>query len=580
MRLRSRLYLLALTLTLLGTSLLGRNASGQITAVVGGGFASPTYVNLYWDTEWDTHHTAMPKAVLDSFTASIVATSYFGGLSEYGVRSASFAGGFLPNSSCWPMAPPNVGFYDPVLPSIIGFLNCELQHGGIPTGPQVIYNIILPNGVIENDGFGAKKFCIASSDGGMDVSWHFHETPYTPEAVVAIGIAGINLVPTTTNTEALTVLVTALNNVAGGPGGPFYTISSVDGRCGTFTNNLLHEMAEAASDPVPPVSVITNGGTGEIVDDCGTQTASTPFVASISKGPFTTAAAISAPQYWSNANQKCVQGFNPDIQPAFTVATSGNGANTTFAVSGSGLGTLPNSSPLPANTLPYLGLVDSTQGWEAGNLLNNDAVGLNIVSWSNSGVIIQGLNSQGNNLVMKAGDNLSLWACNPVLGQCNTAAVSLQSDAPQLKISMATAPGLNLLFDVSIDGQTVLANSAAGSTGWQMLTAGTHIVGVRSTNNGLFKAEFSGACDANGHVTLNAGDNQICRVVNVMASGCPSGDHCCGEVTASGCSPACVPNTVACQPLCPTGTNKCCGGPSASGRCSGTCIKSPPQSCQ
>ncbi len=77
----------------------------------------------------------MPKDALDNFTAALVNSSYFQGLAEYGLKSAAYAGGFLPNGSCTQKAPDSVGFYDPINPSIIGFLECELDHDhDIPQG--------------------------------------------------------------------------------------------------------------------------------------------------------------------------------------------------------------------------------------------------------------------------------------------------------------------------------------------------------------------------------------------------------------------------------------------------------------
>src|SRR5258708_21305115 len=164
----------------------------NITSSVGNGLSSPVYVNLYWDTNWDADNPSMPKSVLDSFTASILKSSYFGGLAEYGVGPPSFGGGFLPQWNwCTPKAPTTVGFYDPSGPSIMGFLQCELQHGGIPQGPQVVYNIILPTGSLESDFLGNFTFC----KNAPGVAWHFHQTPYTPEAVSALLLGPFSVAP-------------------------------------------------------------------------------------------------------------------------------------------------------------------------------------------------------------------------------------------------------------------------------------------------------------------------------------------------------------------------------------------------
>src|SRR5262249_3683086 len=149
------------------------------------------------------------------------------------------------------------------------------------------------------------------------------------------------------------------------PGGPVYTISSADSRCGNFINNLVHEMVEAATDPFPPLAVILNGGNGEIVDICDDENApaSMPFVPPTSVLPtrtgfptsrrFTTSATISVPAYWSNEQQACLAltgetptgrlpgGGTVPRQVSFPirnlplhVTTTGNGATISFTISG------------------------------------------------------------------------------------------------------------------------------------------------------------------------------------------------------------------------------------------------------
>ncbi|HEV3184556.1 MAG TPA: hypothetical protein VGZ49_06720 [Xanthobacteraceae bacterium] len=558
--------------------------------MAGNAFPAPIYVNLYWDTNWDADHPTMPKSVIDAFTAAMTTSTFFSGLSEYGVESASFAGGFLPDPACPAKAPPRPGFYDPGAPSIAGFLNCELQHG-VPSGPQVIYNIILPAGSVESDAIlGSSHFCAGA---GSATAWHFHETPYTPEAVLAI--AG------TIVTGQPGLLLAVLAQVADGKGRPVYTITSADPSCDALTLNLMHEMVEAASDPFPPTAVIASG-IGEAVDFCDARNdvITTPFVPHLPSGlpaePFTnpfdpnTMTGVGARSYWSNARQSCLIGFANSVTPvaadgtAPTVTMAGNGAGMSFTITGIGFGALPAAFPLAAGLLPYLSVEDNTQGWKAGNLLNNNPIRLNVTSWSDDTITIDGLDlasSKLSNVVMKPGDDMIFWVCNPGSGRCSVSRKPLvEPGNPQLEVRFANAPNVSTLFDVLIDGTVVAANSSGGSTGWRALGPGPHTVGMRATRPGFYKAIFSGACDANGRVVLAAGDSRLCTVVNLLSGGCSDGQHCCGVLSASGCSTGCVPNATACRPLCGPGTNKCCGAPSPDGRCDGTCIKSPPQSCE
>ena len=403
------------------------------TAVVGHALSSPVYVNLYWDAKWDADNPSMPKDELDEFTATLLSSSYFGGLSEYGVATPSFGGGLLPDTQCTQKAPSRVGFYAPFDPSISDFLQCELDHGGIPQGSQVVYNVMLPSGSLESDLFGARTLCT----GGPN-AWHFHQTPYTTEAKIALGLALLGL--TTGGTAgALEVFLGVLELLQGGP---LYTIVSADPRCGNFINNLVHEMAEAASDPFPPTKVILSGS-DETVDICDDRNAlaSVPFVPQPGKvlppkqsfpasGRFTTSSIISVPQYWSNAGQKCITGFTDTTMPSgsgsgpLRPAITGNGAAISLTFTGSGFGSLPNhpawNPPWNIN-LPYIAIQNETQGWQAGNTLNSDFVTLNVSSWSDTTIAINGLNFNIGNLVMQPGDRFSTGCAIPPRETVNSA---------------------------------------------------------------------------------------------------------------------------------------------------------------
>lgn len=566
-----------------------------ITGVVGNSLSAPVFVNLYWDTNWDAHNPSMTRQQLDTFTTALLSSSYFGRLSEYGVGAATYAGSFLPAPQCTQQAPSSVGYYDPVNASIIGFLQCELDHGGVPQGSQVVYNVILPSGSIESDFFGTFKFCA----GAPALAWHFHQTPYSPQAVLVLGATLLGAA-TGGVQGALSALLLALNGLSGGP---LYTISSADPRCGSFTHNLLHEMVEAVSDPFPPQSVIQNqiltGNGGEIIDICDVMKGvlpSHPFVPSVfplsntsfpvSSG-FTNAGTINVPQYWSNSGQTCNTGFTNTVAPtllAQNIAITGNGAAATFTLTGNGFGTLPPPLTTPTSAaLPYVAIQDQSQGWQIGNSLNTDQVTFNTL-WSDTKITINGINFSNANLIMKPGDNLIFWVCNPASGNCTSPPNKslTESGQPQLKLLIFNTGTVALSYNILIDGNKVAGPLTGGdSTGWLLLPAGAHTISEQQASPGLITTRFVGPCDSTGKVTLSTGDNSVCSLINIASAGCPTGQHCCSTpTTSSGCPSGCVPNSTACQPLCPAGFNKCCGSALPNGGCDAACIKSPPQSCK
>jgi hypothetical protein len=257
-RLIALFYMLSVAFTL---------ANAQTIAHVNQTVQSPTFVNIYWDNSWDVDNPQMRKITLDTLTQAITHSSYFQGLAEYGVQSASFAGGFLPDSHCSTKAPNRVGFYDPFNTAIAGFIQCEHDHGPLVFRQSgVIYNIILPPSSLESD-FWSQNFC---SGPGSPAAWHYH---------------GLQ------------------NNFFGGP--PVYTVVQSNAQCGgnvMLLDSLTHEMVEATTDPFPvdisiiPPHINVLSSQNEIADIC--EQSSVPLTA------FGTQTMV-AP-YWSNAQQKCL----------------------------------------------------------------------------------------------------------------------------------------------------------------------------------------------------------------------------------------------------------------------------------
>ena len=475
---------------IVGTEAPGVIRKATLTGAISGAIASPFYVNLYWDATWDADNGGMglKQQSVDAAMQAVTGSTYFAGLSEYGVGSGGFGGSFLPNASCVQKPGATVGFYDPANPSLLGFLNCELQNeNAIPQGDSVVYNIIMPQGTTESDSLGnflgfSSPEC-SSGPGSSAVSWHFHGSPYSIASDIGGvlggvvggvlgGIVGWAINPLLVDVGAATGAT--VGAVAGFllamdlEDGPYWTISSTSTTpldCGNYTHNLLHEVVETATDATPPLSVLTSGGNGEIVDFCDDKgtgcagclppptaqpspswvpTSTLPADATLSPGTF---ASLQVPQYWSNAGQVCKPGFSSTTAPAVpTVTMSGTFPAATIAISGSGFGAAPGTFAVPTSAnLPYIGIQDTTQGWQAGNSLNADTLPMTVSSWSDTTIGISGFSpAAGSNLAMQSGDNLVVWVCNAASGACNSTATMATIGGSGLNTNDITTIGVTI----------------------------------------------------------------------------------------------------------------------------------------
>jgi len=451
--------------------------------------AMPTYVNLFWDTSWDTDNPTLKVATVDTVTRAVVQSSYFMSLSEYGVGSVSYAGSFLPDPNCPAKAPNSVGFYDPFNTSIAGFVQCEHDHGpAILQQNNVIYNVILPPTSVESD-FWTSNFCTGV---GSPVAWHYHGLEDTPPFPFG-----------------------------GGPfsGQPIYTIVLTNPACGGnggFFDSLTHEMVEAATDPFPvDISIIPphiNISTqNEIADFCE-GTGVKIFADSSGTTPMDTP--VSLTTYWSNARQSCVS-FGDLTQPIVSnVAVSNWGSQTAFAFSGSGFGSMPAQVVLPNMALPYLEVKNTTQNWEAGNILNGDTIPLLIANWSATLVSNVGFDGVAVNNV--PGVPITAWLCNPSSLKCNSHA-TVSAPGPY-------NPRLHVLNVV--DGQFTAADTITISRGTQQVM--THTVQGRCS-----------PCIFSASETLPAGSYSFTQTVTGPTVMKHIGNGCQQIVLASGEETSC-----------------------------------------
>jgi hypothetical protein len=404
---------LCVALTILSPDALAQT----IIAYVQPGLAPhPEYANLYWDQNWDRDNSQMTMNQIDNFTSALLNSTYFAGLKEYGVNSATFhSRSYIANPACGGngTAPNVISFVNPLYvpptpitpaigdPGIMEFITCEIVNNYIPNDLNLVYNIFLPPTTVENDG---------SAD--------------------LTGIPGITLFSSCVRYSGYHFNVT--------PAGPLFTVIFADPACSAgfagLTENLSHEMVEAASDPFPVLSVIFAGGNGEIGDICapgsgaaGAGAAATPFLAPFGGG--------TTEKYWSNAAQTCTTGFSSATTPSFASTTPGGSASTlALTVDGLGFGTLPPITSFAGNIgtpvvlsggpvlIPYLavedrGPTDTTLILEAGNLMTPDGVPA-APKWSDTRLDV--LVAKGPTFAPRIGDFLDVVLCNPASGQCGT----------------------------------------------------------------------------------------------------------------------------------------------------------------
>jgi hypothetical protein len=364
-------------------------------AVARNSIANPTIVNLYWDPSWDAHHPLMTMAMIDTFTRALVASTYFAGLAEYvgGVPQtvATFAGGF-PAAGCpghtfgfatipshdGPTAPTHITEID-----LARLVKCQVEAGGQPSGPNVIFNVFIPAGTDERN----RWFCAPK---GYD-AYHFHsgnQAQGDSQPFTAIFANPACLAP------------------AGGLAGGFTRL----------TDNLTHELVEAITDPrVDRIGSIH----GEVSDLCPSTTEA-----------FLLAAGV-VDDYFSNASGQCPMsfGFSDVTIPLITGVVFRVGRpslkDLTMTITGTGFGLLPGTVvTLPATTnMPYFMFTDTTAAsmWTAGNSLPlNDAVTLAYRTWTQDRIVIDGFGgafgTAGNIALLN--DAFAMTVCNPQSGRC------------------------------------------------------------------------------------------------------------------------------------------------------------------
>jgi hypothetical protein len=384
------------------------------TAHVDQPMATAMIVNIFWDSNWDADNPNLMQKKIDAVTAAVVQSSYLGGLAEYGVKTVTFSPGFLPNKACPSVAPSSVGFYDPVNTSIAGFIQCEHDNEPFLQQNNIIYNVILPQGSLESD-FWSANFC---SGPGSKAAWHYH------------GLQKISIIPANLPFAD----------------GPVYTILQTNPKClsstADFFRLLTHEVVESLTDPfpidisiIPPhVQVSTENEIADICEPGASATNSGAPPAFMDQNGNSPNQAADLTTYWSNAKQSCVS-FTDSTLPAISGLTLLNfGQNLFLLLSGTGFGTW-------ANTPGLLTLNDNTDGWQAGNAIDQNAIQFSTTAWATNQVLELGLTNLASNPVSPVGASLTVWVCNQQTLRCASSTASAPANSPAAKFAIRTQNG-------------------------------------------------------------------------------------------------------------------------------------------
>jgi hypothetical protein len=367
---------------------------------------SPVYVNVYWDSAWDSDNPTMSMDAIDNFTSALVNSTYFSGLSEYGVRAASFyPKSFVADPRCFGgTSPPTLPLFSSEgFPAVDQFITCEIGRKDVPVGPNIIYNLFMAKRSIESDFFGKILAC------RNYLAYHYDTSPGVYQELYW----------------------------------SIFTVNFSNPKCSSSMNsltvNLTHEMVEAATDMYPLWDVVFNPPDGNEIGDVAAKSCILPptsfLWSTVTSDSFFSGYSENVPGvalYWSNATKRCLT-FSDLTTPLISgVEINGVGQDTRLLIHGQGFGVLPQivnfkahvGTPvsLPAFTqLPYFAVKDETSGWEAGYSLVGDA-NLNFGSWADTLISIDGF---ATDFAPLPGDILRIKACNPASGSCATSSAAM-----------------------------------------------------------------------------------------------------------------------------------------------------------
>lgn len=269
---------------------------------------NPVYVNVYWDSSWDTDVAAVGGdftiARIDALTNALVHSQYFTGLAQYDVTTVAINKSFV--ETAFGAVPANLDLAYNQLGNLGKWIMTE--HPELDPG-RTILNILIPPQVIPKDSLSS-AFCVKfNGEHGM------YGAPVE-----------MCFLPTWHN---------------------------CNGNVSALLATMSHEMVEATTDPVPASATGFKGlADGEIGDDCEDVARHIPFLF----GSIQQYLSDSLYTKGSTGVNACIVGFDTTLVPIFSSPAGsicGSGPAMTITLNGV-FGPTPFDLPAGGNKTLYL----------------------------------------------------------------------------------------------------------------------------------------------------------------------------------------------------------------------------------
>ncbi len=443
---------------------------------------NPSIFNVYWDDDWDDHHSgAFSTESIDNMTKGIVDSEYFDFSGQYDVGAAEFddsntSGGLL--NPCPDTPGSTTNFIE-----ILAFIECEvsLLPTGVPSpGGDSLYVVYLPAGTTI-DNFGINKSCDSFG------AYHFMGTAITLLGGQQFAFAAI-------------------------------PIDCAEGSADELSELASHEIIEAATDPNVVLGWIDNSKfditniqplftEGEAADICSS-------VGDVPTPPVRLDNGVMVATYWSNADNACVPFPKADL--AITKTDSPDPVNAgdqlyyTLTVTNNGPNDVPNASI--TDTLPVqVTFVTDDRGicTEAPVGTLTCALGA-VANGASSTVVVKvqvkpdAVSDAGHPIGITNSANVSTTVIDPNAANNAASASTIVEDRADLKVTKLCKPDGPVLAG-NIATCTIFVDNLGPSDARNVTLTDSHVSSGTFTITGA-NASPGGACPVtSGVVTCNLG---------------------------------------------------------------------------